>query len=95
MVRHQSADTEIAIIGGSAAGLFTAYLLARAGREVCVYEGQDRLDATPRSLIVTNRMREVLGGLGENAVVNEIRHFELFTDGRVARIALRRPESGG
>ncbi len=79
-------------MGGSAAGLFTAYKLARAGRKAQVFEGQDRLDAAPRTLIVTDRMREVLGGLGEKAVVNEIRRFELFTDGRVAKISLRRPD---
>jgi len=82
----------IAIVGGSAAGLFTAYLLARAGREARVFEGKDRLDSAPRTLIVTDGMREILGGLGEKAVVNEIRHFELFTDGRVAKIVLRRPD---
>jgi flavin-dependent dehydrogenase len=37
-------------------------------------------------------MREILGDIGEKAVVNEIRRFELFTDGRVARIALRQPD---
>jgi flavin-dependent dehydrogenase len=67
-------------------------LLARAGREVQVLEGQERLDSAARSLIVTDRMREVLGGLGEKSVVNEIRRFELYTDGRVAKIALRRPD---
>jgi flavin-dependent dehydrogenase len=37
-------------------------------------------------------MREILGHLGKNAQVNEIRRFELFTDGRAARIALRQPD---
>ena len=92
MVRRQDTPQQIAIVGGSAAGLFTAYRLARAGCEAQVFEGQDRLDAAPRTLIVTDRMREILGGLGEKAVVNEIRRFELFTDGRVARISLRRPD---
>lgn len=92
MVRRQISHPKVAIVGGSAAGLFTAYLLARAGREVQVFEGKERLDSTQRSLIVTDRMREVLGSLGEKAVVNEIRRFELFTDGRVAKIALRRPD---
>ncbi len=92
MSRRQVTQQQIAIVGGSAAGLFTAYLLARAGCETRVFEGQDRLDLAPRTLIVTDRMREVLGGLGEKSVVNEIRRFELFTDGRVAKIALRRPD---
>jgi len=92
LARHQRTHQQIAIVGGSAAGLFTAYLLARAGREARVFEGQDRFDSAPRTLVVTERMREILGELGEKAVVNEIRQFELFTDGRVARIALRRPD---
>jgi flavin-dependent dehydrogenase len=37
-------------------------------------------------------MHDVLGKLGSGAVVNEIHRFELFTDGRVARIPLRRPD---
>jgi flavin-dependent dehydrogenase len=92
LARRRDTQQQIAIIGGSAAGLFTAYALARAGREAQVFEGKDRLDSAPRTLIVTDRMREILGGLGEKAVVNEIRRFELFTDGRVAKISLRRPD---
>lgn len=83
---------EIAVIGGSAAGLFTADLLARKGLEVKVYEGADRLDPAARTLIVTCRMRDILGLLGEQAVVNEIHRFELFTDGRVATVPLRSPD---
>jgi flavin-dependent dehydrogenase len=89
---HKQTNQPVAIVGGSAAGLFAAYLLARAGREVQVFEGQERPDAVRRTLIVTDRMREILGGHGEKAIVNEIRHFELFTDGRVAKIALRHPD---
>ena len=85
-------NPQIAVVGGSAAGLFTAFLLARAGRATRVFEGRERIDSAPRTLIVTERMRQILGGLGETAVVNEIRKFELYTDGRVARIALRRPD---
>ena len=83
---------EIGIVGGSAAGLFTAHLLSRAGRRVRVFEGTEEFDAKPRTLIVTSRMHELLGKIGKNAVVNEIRRFELFTDGRVARIALHQPD---
>jgi len=83
---------EIGIVGGSAAGLFTGHLLARSGLRVRVFEGADGFNSKPRTLIVTARMRELLGNIGEKAVVNEIRRFELFTDGRVARIALRQPD---
>ena len=89
---NRTLEREIAIVGGSAAGLFTAFLLGRAGRRVGVFEGAEEFDPTPRTLIVTGRMNEILGKLGKSAVVNEIRHFELFTDGRAARIALRQPD---
>ena len=74
---------QVAVIGGSASGFFTASLLARAGCSVEVLERADQLDPTPRTLIVTSHMRTLLGKVGEAAVVNEIRKFELFTDGRI------------
>lgn len=86
------AHGQVAIVGGSAAGFFTAYLLARAGRSVRLLERSEQLDPTPRILIVTSRMRDLLGPLGESSVVNEIRQFELFTDGRSASVPLHRPD---
>ena len=82
----------VAVIGASAAGLFAAYLLARKGVDVRVFEQAERLDPSPRTLIVTSRMRDLLGPIGERAVVNEIRRFELCTDGRVGTIQLERPD---
>ncbi len=82
----------IAVVGGSAAGFFTAYLLARGGRRVRVFERAERLDPAPRTLIVTSRMRDLLGRITESCVVNEIRRFELFTDGRAATVPLNRPD---
>ncbi len=84
--------SEIGIVGASAAGLFTADLLARAGRRVCILEGGPDLNPRPRTLIVTSRMHEILGRVGTKALVNEIHQFELFTDGRAARISLRQPD---
>ena len=82
----------MAIVGGSAAGLFTASLLARKGRAVCVFERAERLDPVSRTLIVTSRMRRLLGPVGERAIVNQINRFELFTDGRSAMIPLQDPD---
>ena len=80
------------MVGGSAAGFYTAGLLARAGRDVRVLERAEELSPVPRTLIVTSRMRDLLGAAGEESVVNEIRRFELFTDGRAATVALARPD---
>jgi flavin-dependent dehydrogenase len=82
----------IAVIGGSAAGLFTASLLAKRGVPVSVFERIESLEPAARTLIVTHRMRDLLGGAGEKAIVNEIHNFELFTDGRSATIALKHPD---
>ncbi len=86
------AHRQVAVIGGSAAGFFTAYLLARGGRTVQVLERAEQLDPAPRTLIVTSRMRDLLGPVGDSSVVNEIRQFELFTDGRSAAVPLARPD---
>ncbi|GAJ10493.1 unnamed protein product, partial [marine sediment metagenome] len=83
---------DITIIGGSATGFFTAYLLARKGCKVRVYEAEEDIQPSPRTLIVTSYMSDLLGSLCENTVINKIRRFELFADGRAATISLTRPD---
>lgn len=90
--RVPEAASPVAVVGGSAAGLFTALLLARGGRTVRVFERSKILEPAERTLIVTDRMRELLGPAAERSVVNEIRRFELFTDGRSASFHLNRPD---
>jgi flavin-dependent dehydrogenase len=67
-------------------------LLARRGLHVRVFEQAEQLDPAARTLIVTHRMRELLGAQAETSVVNEIRRFEMFTDGRAATVTLDRPD---
>ena len=83
---------EIAIVGGSAAGLYAANLLARGGAHVRVLESLESLEPAARTLIVTHRLRDLLGAAAERSVVNEIRRFELFTDGRSATVPLKNPD---
>src|SRR5712664_3144040 len=90
--QRRSSARRVAVIGGSTSGFFTASLLARAGCSVEVFERAEELDPTPRTLIVTSHMRTLLGEVGERAVINEIRKFELFTDGRAAQVPLDRPD---
>jgi flavin-dependent dehydrogenase len=92
MTTHHPSHSAVQVVGGSAAGLYTAYLLARAGLGVTVLEQAERLAPMPRTLIVTSRMRDLLGPHAEASVRNEIRRFELFADGRVAEVQLRRPD---
>ena len=57
-----------------------------------VFERIETLESAARTLIVTNKMRALLGRAAESSIVNEIRRFELFTDGRAATVALKRPD---
>jgi len=88
---HSRSQT-VAVIGGSAAGLFASLMLARQGVPVRVFERIEALEHGARTLIVTQRMRQILGAAAESSIVNEVRRFELFTDGRAATIHLKHPD---
>ena len=83
---------EVIVVGASAAGLFTAASVARGGRSVRVLESKPRLEPASRTLIVTDHFRTQMPAVAQDSVINEIRRFELFTDGRSAQIALKRPD---
>jgi len=83
---------EVIVVGASAAGLYAASRLAQAGRKVRVLEAREELDPARRSLIVTHHFRHQVNGQAQGCIRNEIRRFELFTDGRSAEITLRKPD---
>lgn len=83
---------EVIVVGGSAAGLYTAACVARGGRPVRVLESKPQLEPAARTLIVTDQFRNQMGALAKESIVNQIRRFELFTDGRSAQIALQKPD---
>lgn len=90
--RPSLADREVIVVGGSAAGLFTAASVARGGGRVRVLESKPQFEPAPRTLIVTDQFRSQLGASARESIVNEIRRFELFTDGRSAQVALTKPD---
>lgn len=85
-------DTEVVVVGGSAAGIFTARQVAQGGRRVRILESKPRWEPAARTLIVTDHFRSQMGASAQESIVNEIRRFELFTDGRSAQIALNKPD---
>jgi flavin-dependent dehydrogenase len=91
-LRGDGASGEIIVVGGSAAGLYTASTVAAGGRRVRVLESRPGFEPASRSLIVTDQFRSQLGAAAAESIVNEIRRFELFTDGRSAQVALTRPD---
>ncbi len=90
--RQSGESGEVIVVGGSAAGFYTAATVARGGRKVRVLESRPGFEPAPRSLIVTDQFRNQLGASSSESIVNEIRRFELFTDGRSAQVALKRPD---
>ncbi|HET8964872.1 MAG TPA: NAD(P)/FAD-dependent oxidoreductase [Candidatus Acidoferrum sp.] len=85
-------NSGVIVVGGSAAGLLTAAKVAAGGRAVRVLDAKCGFDPAPRSLIVTHHFREQLRDVAASSIVNEIRRFELFTDGRSAEVALHKPD---
>jgi flavin-dependent dehydrogenase len=85
-------NDDVIVVGGSAAGLYAAATVAAGGRRVRVLESRPDFEPAPRSLIVTDEFRNQVGAVASESIVNEIRRFELFTDGRSAQVALRRPD---
>src|SRR5216683_5646020 len=90
--RSGPAGREVIVVGGSAAGLFTAASVARGGHRVRVLESKPQFEPAPRTLIVTDHFRQQMGSGARESIINEIRRFELFTDGRSAQVALTKPD---
>jgi len=93
---HRSRDCrdyeDVVVIGSSAAGLYAAARIARGGRQVCVLEAKATPDPAPRTLIVTDQFTKQTSHSARSSILNEIRRFELFTDGRSAQIELKQPD---
>ncbi len=90
--RQSIKSGQVIVVGGSAAGLYAAATVAGGGRQVRVLESRSGFEPVSRSLIVTDHFRTQLGAVASESIVNEIRRFELFTDGRSAQVALARPD---
>ena len=90
---HDHRDTEdVVVVGSSAAGLYTAARVARGGRRVSVLEAKATSEPAPRTLIVTDYFKNQISQSARSSILNEIRRFELFTDGRSAQINLQQPD---
>jgi digeranylgeranylglycerophospholipid reductase len=90
--RAERDPSQVVVVGASAAGLYTALNVARGGKHVRVLESKPGLEPAPRTLIVTNQFRKQVAPSANECINNEIRRFELFTDGRSAQIALAKPD---
>ena len=83
---------DVDVIGGSAAGLFAAYLLAREGKKVRLFDANDVLHTESRTLITTSQLSEVLGFFPYEAVCNKIERIDLFSPQRSVTISMKQPD---
>lgn len=83
---------KVVIAGASTSGLFAAYLLAKGGVEVEVFERSAKIDPAVRTLIVTDKINEVLGFVPHEIILNEVKHIDLFSKSRSSRMELERPD---
>ncbi len=83
---------KVIVVGASISGLFTAYLLAKEGVEVEVYEKEGVRGSSPRTLIVTNKINDVFEFVPEEAIINRVRYIELFSRSRSSRLELSSPD---
>lgn len=83
---------KVVIAGASTSGLFAAYLLAKAGIEVEVFERAAAIDPAVRTLIVTDKINEVLGFVPHEIILNEVKHIDLFSKSRSSKMELDRPD---
>jgi len=89
VINQSAARYDAIIVGGSAAGLFAAERLARAGARVVVLERQAEVGTPTRTLIVTRELERVLGFRPESAIVHRVAHMDMHSRGAAASITLR------
>lgn len=85
-------DAPVVVVGASSAGLFAAYLLARAGVPVRVFDAGRELGPPARTLIVTSQINAALGFVPSEAIVHRTPRVELFSSTRSASVVLREPD---
>jgi flavin-dependent dehydrogenase len=81
----------VVVCGASTTGLFAAYLLAREGVEVDVFEVKSNLDGSERTLIATHLLQR-LHRFPDELIRQRVRSYELHSGHRSAVIELRHPE---
>ncbi len=91
-MNSRSQAPDVLVVGGSAAGLFTAYLLARGGKKVRLFDANDVLHSDARTLITTSQLTDVLGFFPDDAVTNEINEIRINSRRRSVTIPMREPD---
>ncbi|MBM4279085.1 MAG: hypothetical protein FJ130_14590, partial [Deltaproteobacteria bacterium] len=87
-----SRNMKVTIIGASVSGLFLAYLLAKEGVEVEIFEKEENAHGSLRTLIVTSKIYEAMEFIPEESILNKIKHLELSSRSQTLRLELKDPD---
>lgn len=81
-------ETDVLVVGASAAGLHAARLLAGGGRKVLVIDAEEDLGSPARTLIVTPYLDDILKATPPDIVVNRTGTLRLYSESRSATVRL-------
>jgi len=81
-------DYDVAVIGASSAGLYTAALLARKGVNAALFEREREIDPPRRTYIITPGLERVMGEIPSGWIKHQIPTLEVESKGEGARIPL-------
>jgi flavin-dependent dehydrogenase len=83
---------DVVVIGGSTAGLFTAEILAKAGKHVGVFEAMETIDPGRRTYIITPEIYRVMPDIDANLIINTTEVFSLQAGAAKATLQLSTPD---
>ena len=83
---------DIAIIGASTSGLYTAQQLSKAGKKVAIFEKQNTIEPDRRTYIITSGLERVLGDIPSSVVLHKIDTIAVETEQASTKIPLKAPD---
>ncbi len=83
---------DVIVVGASTAGLHAAELLAKAGKRVGLFEQQDPLNPSRRTMIVTPKWKEILGIAPDGVVLHSISVMAVETPSSSVDVTLDPPD---
>jgi len=95
-MQKNTGNNKISIIGGGPAGCFTAYLLAKAGKAVNIFEEHNKIGSPVQCTgIVTSSINNILNKnnikLKKNTIINKIHKARIYSQKNFVEVNLKNP----
>ena len=83
---------DVIVVGGSTAGLFSAEILAKAGKKVILFEQADSPTSALRTYIITPSLYQALPNFEQDLILHQSRTFYLQTGNRQSVLEFTSPD---